>query len=96
MKFLAIEKEITSESVAFTGELLREESYRVHQLYLAGILREIYFNDDHCAVLMLECEGREVAEQTLASLPLVQNGLIRFELMELKPYTGYERIINFG
>jgi hypothetical protein len=94
MKFLAIEKENTSESGAFNSEMLSAESYRVHQLYLAGILREIYFNNENCAVLILECTGREEAENALAGLPLVQNGLIGFDLMELKPYTGYERIIN--
>jgi hypothetical protein len=96
MKFFAIEKGNANSPGLFSDELLREEAFKVHQLYLAGILREIYFNDDHCAVLMLECSGRQMAVDTIAGLPLVQNGLIRFDLMELKPYTGYERIIQRG
>jgi len=96
MKFLAIENENTNEHFIFSGELLREEALKVYQLYLDGIIREIYFNDDHCAVLMLECLSRQIAEDILSGLPLVQNGLIRFELTELKPYTGYERIIFSG
>lgn len=96
MKFLAIEKENGNAPVIYTGELLTEEAHKAHQLYLAGILREIYFNDDHSAVLILECASMEMAEDSLAGLPLVQNGLIRFELMELRPYTGYERIIKKG
>ncbi|MBK6962787.1 MAG: superoxide dismutase [Bacteroidales bacterium] len=94
MKFLAIERE--NANGLFTGELLTEEARKVHELYLAGMLREIWFNDDHCAVVMLECASRQIAEDILSDLPLVKNGLIRFELTELKPYTGYERIINFG
>ncbi|MBK6348101.1 MAG: superoxide dismutase [Bacteroidales bacterium] len=94
MKFLAIENENTNEHVIFSGELLREEALKVHQLYLDGIIREIYFNDDHCAVLMLECKSKEEAEEILSSLPLVQNGLISFSLTQLKPYTGFERLFN--
>jgi len=96
MKFLAIEKENVNSPGHFTGELLMEEARKVHELYLSGMLREIWFNDDHCAVLMLDCPDRKMAEDTLAGLPLVQKGLIRFELKELKHYNGYERIINFG
>ncbi|MBK9359402.1 MAG: superoxide dismutase [Bacteroidales bacterium] len=94
MKFLAIENENANEHVIFSGELLREEALKVHQLYLDGIIREIYFNDDHCAVLMLECKSKEEAEEILSSLPLVQNGLISFSLTQLKPYTGFERLFN--
>jgi len=92
MKFLAIENENTNEHVIFSGELLSEEALKVHQLYLDGIIREIYFNDDHCAVLIMECENVEEAEVVLKSLPLVQNGLIGFSLTQLKPYTGFERL----
>ena len=94
MKFPAIEKQTAPETKLFTTELLTSEAYRAHELYLSGILREIYFNDEHCAVLILECENREMAVGNLAGLPLAEHGFVRFELMELKPYTGYEQIIS--
>lgn len=92
MIYLAIEKETGKEHAVFDDALLREEARKVHQLYLGGIIREIYFNDDHCAVLILECESIEEAEATLTSLPLVQNGLIGFSITQLKPYSGFERL----
>jgi len=94
MIFLAVEKEIENVQSAFDDRLLREEALKVHQLYLDGIIREIYFNEDHCAVLMLECKSKAEAEEILSSLPLVKGGLIRFDITQLKPYSGFERIIN--
>ena len=68
MKFLAIEKENVNSPGHFTGELLMEEARKVHELYLSGMLREIWFNDDHCAVLMLECESRQISEDILSDM----------------------------
>jgi hypothetical protein len=65
-------------------------------MYLAEQLREHYFNEEKCAVLVLECESKAAAEMLLAGLPLVEQGLIAFELIELRPYTGYDRIIMAG
>jgi len=94
MIFLAVEKEIENVQSAFDDRLLREETLKVHQLYLEGIIREIYFNEDHCAVLVLECKSKAEAEEMLSSLPLVKGGLIRFSINQLKPYTGFERLFN--
>ena len=43
---------------------------------------------------MLECESLDAAQQALATLPLVQNGLIRFELIPLRPYPGFARLFG--
>jgi hypothetical protein len=42
----------------------------------------------------MECDTKEKATELLNSLPLVKKGLIAFELMQLNPYTGYDRIIK--
>ena len=80
MKFLAIE--IESEGVA--GDQfkphLREESIKVLELYERGIIREIYFDQHHCAILILECSTLVEAEAELIKLPLVSNGLIHFKI----------------
>ena len=71
---------------------LKAEAQRVWQLYQEGVLREIYFRQDRSeAVLILECDDIETAKQTLHSLPLVQSGLIEFELIPLGPYPGFAR-----
>lgn len=93
MKILAIEKEIPG----FTGEAfklhLKAEAARAWELYQAGILREMYFRQDRTeAVLVLECKDSEEARGILNTLPLVQAGLITFELIPLIPYPGFARL----
>ncbi len=93
MKVLALEKEVPGVSGAAFKPHLRDEAARAWELHQAGILREIYFRDDKpCAVLVLECDSVRAAEEALASLPLVQHGLVRFELVPLRPYPGFARL----
>jgi len=42
----------------------------------------------------LECASVEEAKAHLARLPLVKNGLIKFEIMVLKPYSGFARLFD--
>lgn len=93
MKFLAIEKEIESADWSNTEGVLKEEAQHVYNLYLDGTIREIYFNDENCTVLLLECENKTAATELLAAVPLVKSGLIEFELTELRPYTGFKRLM---
>jgi hypothetical protein len=99
MKILAIEKE--SDSYRIEGikwdnieDVLEQEAQHVFQMYLSDSLREIYFTEDKNAVLILETNDRETAKELLDSLPLVKKGKISFDIMELRPYSGYERIIK--
>ncbi len=92
MKILAIEREIKGVSWENSSELLREEAKHVYQLYLADILREIYFNEKKCAILVLETQDMKCAKEVLDNLPLVKSGMIEFEIMELRPYTGFDRL----
>jgi len=94
MKILALEREIEGVNWNNTERLLEQEAQHIFQLYLSDCLREIYFTEDKNAVLVMETKDRQAAERVLDSLPLVKSGKIRFEIMELKPYTGYERIIK--
>ncbi len=94
MKFLAIEKDILNTDWENSEKILADEAREVYELYLSGSLREIYFNECNNAVLILECESKIQALQLLESLPLLKMRMIEFEVMELLPYTGYQRIIN--
>ena len=96
MKILALEHEIEGVTWDNTENLLEQEAQQVFQLYLSDALREIYFTEDQNAVLIMETEDKTAAESLLNTLPLVKAGKIRFETLELKPYTGYKRIIHFG
>ena len=94
MKILALEKEVPGITAsAFTPALLKQEAARVWELQQSGMLREIYFRQDRsAAVLILECADSDQAQRVLATLPLVQAGLITFELIPLKPYPGLARL----
>ncbi len=95
MKILAIEKEIPDTKPEQCAPHLKSEAARVWEMHKSGQLREIYFRGDRSeAVLILECGDVEEAEVLLDSLPLVQAGLIRFEVIPLVPYPGFERLFG--
>ncbi len=94
MKILAIEKEKPGITTENFKPFLRKEAEHVWELYQKGIIRQIYFNQYKNAVLVIEENTLESAETILNEFPLVKNGLIEFEVMELKPYTGFSRLFN--
>lgn len=94
MKILAIEKEINGAKWDNLSDLLKNEARHVFELYLTDVLREIYFTENKNAVLVLESEDKLTAKKLLDSFPLVESGKIEFELMELRPYNGYERLMK--
>ncbi|MBK8241976.1 MAG: superoxide dismutase [Saprospiraceae bacterium] len=94
MKILAIEKESKGVDWNDLDDLLKVEAQHIFQLYLSDSLREIYFTENKNAILILETSDKESALTLLETLPLVKSGKIQFDIMELRPYTGYERIIK--
>ena len=94
MKILAIENEIEGVEWHNSEDLLKDEAQHVYNLYLSDSLREIYFTENKNAILVMETEDKKTAIKLLDTLPLVKSGKIKFEVMELRPYTGYERIMG--
>jgi hypothetical protein len=94
MKLLAIEQETSAVNWNEESETLINESYQVYQLFQEGIIRDIYFTETENAVIILECASKAEASIVISTLPLVKAGLISFEIMELRPYTGFDRIIQ--
>ncbi len=93
MKIIAIEKEITRRTPEDFEPFLREEAHHLWQLYNSDVVREVYFRtDDHTVVIIMECDSLVHAKEIVAEFPLVQNKLIEFELIPLKPYDGFERL----
>lgn len=93
MKFLALEVEQPGATAAQYQPYLKAEALRIWQLYQEEVIREAYFrSDQHTAVLVLECESSTQASQVLATLPLVQQRLIEFEIIPLSPYPGFSRL----
>lgn len=95
MKILALEKEIPGTTPEAFAPHLKAEAARVWELYKSGGLREMYFRQERSeAVLILECADVQEAHTLLDSLPLVQAGLIGFEVIPLVPYPGFERLFG--
>jgi len=95
MKILAIEKELPNTTPDRFKPHLKAEAARVWELYKSGKVREMYFRGDREeAVLILECEDIVETKMLLESLPLVQAGLIEFEVIPLVPYPGFERLFQ--
>lgn len=94
MKILAIETELKKLDANSDIEILKKEARAILDLQQKDILREIYFDENHCAVLILECGSKTEAEKILTALPLVKSGFISFEIKELHPYSGFSRIMK--
>ena len=94
MKILATETELKKLNSTSDKEILKEEARAVLKLRQKEILHEIYFDENHCAVLILECQDKTEAKKILSELPLVKSGFIRFNIKELHPYTGFSRLIG--
>jgi hypothetical protein len=95
MKILAIERNSPNICAEAFQPFLKSEASKVWELYQAGLIREVYFRQDRLeAVLILECAGVEEALEILQSLPLVEDGLIAFDVIPLVPYSGFSRLFD--
>ncbi len=93
MKILAIEKEVSGTKEDDYKPFLKHEALEAWKLYQEGIIRELYFTQsDDSAVLVLECKDADEANKYLNMLPLVNKGLIKFEVLPLIPYSGFARL----
>ena len=93
MKILALEKETPGATAEDFRPHAKAEAARAWELYQAGVIRELYFRRDRPeAVLVLECADAQEAGHVLATLPLVEAGLITFEIIPLAPYPGFARL----
>ena len=95
MKIIAMEIETEGVKPEQFAPHLKAEARHVWELYQGGIIRELYFRADRSeAVLILECKDIMEAKEKLNALPLVQAGLIGFEIIPLLPYPGFARLFE--
>jgi muconolactone delta-isomerase len=96
MRILAIERPVEGAGpVQFTPAMAAAEARRAWDLHQAGVIRELNFQADQtAAVLMLECADITAAGAALASLPMVAAGPIEFEVLPLRAYPGFARLFR--
>jgi hypothetical protein len=93
MKILALEHELPGATAEHFQQYANDEARKIWEYHQAGIIRELYFRaDKNEAVLILECESIIESHGVLAALPFVQAGLISFETILLKAYSGFDRL----
>ena len=93
MKILALEHETPGATREQFQEYAVLEARKAWELHQAVMIRELYFRTDrNDAVLILECATTSDAEAIQSKLRLVHAGLIRFELIPLKAYSGFEKL----
>ena len=87
MKILAIDKvreDATPDVIR--ANFLKEVAHTI-KMYLADVVREVYFRQDRSGtVMVLEAPSMEEAQSLINTLPLVKQGQIEFELIPLGPY----------
>jgi hypothetical protein len=94
MKIVVLAKRRPEVEVETIRPHIKEEIEAVWGLYAQGVVREFYARADQGgpAVLTVESETVEQAQQALAALPLVKLGLLDLDLIPLAPFTGLAQL----
>jgi muconolactone delta-isomerase len=76
---------------AFTPQLVAGESARVRELYVSGLLRQIWKRSDTPgASILWEAASKAEVETAIESFPLFQAGMLELvALIPLEPYPGF-------
>ncbi len=90
MKILVLAKRHGQVPVEEMQPHFQAEVQAVWDLYAQGICREFYTRADQPgpAILFLEEETVESAKKALATLPLVERGMLDLELIPLAPFAN--------
>jgi hypothetical protein len=87
VKILAITRREPGTTFDHIQALQVPEAKEVWRLMGQDLIREIYFDPTRPAVvLVLEAESIDAAQASLAMLPMVAEGRIGFDFLELRPY----------
>lgn len=90
MRFYVVAKRRPEFAAEDFAPHLEGEARRARQLYADNSLREIHSRTDgKGAVLVLEAADEAAAEAAIKSLPLVQNGMLDYEIYGVQPYRGF-------
>ena len=93
MQFISISRRRTEAfpAEAITPELVAQEGQRVKELYIAGILRQVWRRGDTPgAVILWEAGSEAEVRQACESLPLYKAGMLEISvLVPMEPYGGF-------
>ena len=89
MQFLLIARVVEGVAMEQILPHVKAEAEAVWQKYTNEIVRSIhYIGDMSGAVLMCEAANLEAMQEIAAQFPMVKAGVLKIEVLPLKPYTG--------
>jgi len=75
------------------AQLLKQEAKVLWDLQKNGIIRNIWFTrNTREAILIIEADDTIRIKGIIDTFPLVKEGLITYDIVELVAYDGYERL----
>lgn len=90
MQFLLIARVVEGVAMEQVLPHVKAEAAAVWDKYTNEIVRSIYYIADNSgAVLMCEAANTEAMQEIAAQLPMVKAGVLKIEILPLKPYTGF-------
>ncbi len=76
-------------------QLLKQEAKVLWDLQKNGIIRNIWFTkNSREAILIIEADDTIRTKEIIDTFPLVKEGLITYDIVELVAYDGYERLFK--
>ena len=73
--------------------MLKQEAKVLWDLQKNGIIRNIWFTkNSREAILIIEAKDSIRTKEIIDTFPLVKEGLITYDIIELVAYDGYERL----
>jgi len=95
VKLLAIMR--PRDGVDVRAEVMRHadaELRALWQLYRDGVVREMYSPGGPGALLILEAGSVKEAERALGAMPLLADGIMGLEVIELRPFGALEMLFS--
>jgi muconolactone delta-isomerase len=93
MQFLTLSRRRTDAfpAEAFTPELIAQEGQRVRELYMMGILRQVWRRGDAAgAAIVWEAASEAEVRGACESLPIFKAGMLEIvAFVPLEPYAGF-------
>ncbi|ARV60765.1 hypothetical protein BZZ01_20985 [Nostocales cyanobacterium HT-58-2] len=73
--------------------LVKPEAAKVWEYVASDLVRTVHYIADHSgAVLLFEAPSVEAVNEAVAQLPMVQAGVLQYEILPLAPYTGLKEL----
>lgn len=97
MQVLALSRRLEGTTPEKLAAHAADEARVAWQLHTEGLLRSVHLCPERPgSVIVLECASLDEARATLQRLPMVQAGLIAFDVSRMLPYTGWAALFGSG